>query len=238
MHPLMHSLTSLCMHLCLSFPAAWQSPLQKSSPLRRARLWRRTELFPYETCIFFTVVTALITLPRQELKAKVVDAPEILTIISTIPHLESFLNSFYACRYADFLQVSLQSRISDPSGSLTLAAGLTDLWGLCHLCSSCRGPSCLCCSSMPSMLGLTACSLCLLAAESSCAVTHHRVYPRKPLSGCLGFMQHAVHQRPSWPWGSIFRLFSTLRSAPQIVKQKAKEGLCAGVCSSHGRHQG
>lgn len=68
-------------------------------------MWRRTELFPYETCIFFTVVTALITLPRQELKAKVVDAPEILTIISTIPHLESFLNSFYSCRYADFLQV-------------------------------------------------------------------------------------------------------------------------------------
>ena len=65
----------------------------------------RTELFTYEACIFFTVVTALITLPRQELKAKVVDAPEILTIISTIPHLESFLNSFYSCRYADFLQV-------------------------------------------------------------------------------------------------------------------------------------
>ena len=36
-----------------------------------------------------------------------VDAPEILTIISTIPHLETFLNSFYSCRYADFLQVSL-----------------------------------------------------------------------------------------------------------------------------------
>ena len=68
---------------------------------------RRTELFPYETCIFFTVVTALITLPRQELKAKVVDAPEILTIISTIPHLEAFLNSFYSCKYAEFLQVGI-----------------------------------------------------------------------------------------------------------------------------------
>ena len=36
---------------------------------------------------------------------QVVDAPEILTIISSIPHLEPFLNCFYSCRYADFLQV-------------------------------------------------------------------------------------------------------------------------------------
>ena len=30
----------------------------------------RTELFPYETCIFYTVVTSLITLERKDLKAK------------------------------------------------------------------------------------------------------------------------------------------------------------------------
>ena len=38
---------------------------------------------------------------------QVVDAPEVLTIISSIPHVELLLNSFYSCRYAEFLQVSL-----------------------------------------------------------------------------------------------------------------------------------
>lgn len=66
---------------------------------------RRTELFSYETCIFYTVLTAIPTLDRVSLKAKVVDAPEILTVIDTIPNLNTFLNALYECRYADFFQV-------------------------------------------------------------------------------------------------------------------------------------
>lgn len=66
----------------------------------------RTELFSYETCIFYTVLTAIPTLDRVSLKAKVVDAPEILTVIDTIPNLNTFLNALYECRYADFFQVS------------------------------------------------------------------------------------------------------------------------------------
>lgn len=63
-----------------------------------------TELFPYETCIFYTVVTTLITLERPELKAKVIDAPEILTVIDSIPNLTPFLNCFYTCHYKGFFQ--------------------------------------------------------------------------------------------------------------------------------------
>ncbi|KAF2590826.1 hypothetical protein F2Q70_00039649 [Brassica cretica] len=37
------------------------------------------EIFPYETFIFYTVLTSIITLDRVSLKQKVVDAPEILT---------------------------------------------------------------------------------------------------------------------------------------------------------------
>ncbi len=60
---------------------------------------RSTELFSYEDCIFYTVVTAVATLPRTELKARVVDAPEILTVIDAIPHLAPFLAALYACDY-------------------------------------------------------------------------------------------------------------------------------------------
>lgn len=67
----------------------------------------RNELFPYERCIFYTVVTSLITLDRVSLKSKVVDAPEILTVIDSIPHLGSFLNSLYDCKYNTFFKVRI-----------------------------------------------------------------------------------------------------------------------------------
>lgn len=60
------------------------------------------ELFPYDTFIFYTVLTSIITLDRVSLKQKVVDAPEILTVIGKIPHLSEFLNSLYDCQYKSF----------------------------------------------------------------------------------------------------------------------------------------
>lgn len=35
------------------------------------------------------------------------DAPEILTVIDSIPHLTQYLNALYGCRYADFFAVSV-----------------------------------------------------------------------------------------------------------------------------------
>ena len=66
----------------------------------------RSELFSYETCIFYTVLTSVPTLDRVALKSKVVDAPEILTVIESIPHLSTYLNALYKCQYADFFKVS------------------------------------------------------------------------------------------------------------------------------------
>ncbi|KAK8507041.1 hypothetical protein V6N13_069835 [Hibiscus sabdariffa] len=60
------------------------------------------ELFPYETFIFYTVLTSIISLDRVSLKQKVIDAPEILTVIGKIPNLSEFLNSLYDCRYKSF----------------------------------------------------------------------------------------------------------------------------------------
>ncbi|GLT29897.1 hypothetical protein SLA2020_047310 [Shorea laevis] len=60
------------------------------------------ELFPYGTFIFYTVLTSIISLDRVSLKQKVVDAPEILTVIGKIAHLSGFLNSLYDCQYKSF----------------------------------------------------------------------------------------------------------------------------------------
>ncbi|GAB2289414.1 proteasome regulatory particle subunit [Dionaea muscipula] len=60
------------------------------------------ELFPYDTFIFYTVLTSIISLDRVSLKQKVVDAPEILAVIGKIPFLSEFLNSLYDCQYKSF----------------------------------------------------------------------------------------------------------------------------------------
>ncbi|CAI9113033.1 OLC1v1013558C1 [Oldenlandia corymbosa var. corymbosa] len=60
------------------------------------------ELFTYDTFIFYTVLTSIISLDRVSLKQKVVDAPEILAVIGKIPYLSEFLNSLYDCQYKLF----------------------------------------------------------------------------------------------------------------------------------------
>lgn len=62
-----------------------------------------TELFPYDTAIFYAAVAGAATLPRPELKAKVVDAPEVIARAAADPALASFLGDLHACRYAPFL---------------------------------------------------------------------------------------------------------------------------------------
>eukprot|EP00753_Platysulcus_tardus_P002196 PLAT11621.1.p2 GENE.PLAT11621.1~~PLAT11621.1.p2 ORF type:complete len:393 (+),score=178.52 PLAT11621.1:25-1203(+) len=60
------------------------------------------EMFSYRDFIFYTVVTNLLTLPRMELKASVIDSPEILTVIRDMPQLEKMVNALYDCHYSDF----------------------------------------------------------------------------------------------------------------------------------------
>lgn len=67
-----------------------------------------TELFTYERCIFYTVVTSIVSLNRMDLKAKVVDAPEVLTVIDALPHLGTFLNSLYDCKYSSFFKAFVE----------------------------------------------------------------------------------------------------------------------------------
>ena len=62
-----------------------------------------TELFSYRRFIFYTVVVSVVALDRVTLRAKVVDAPEILTVIADIPHAAPLLNGLYECKYAQYM---------------------------------------------------------------------------------------------------------------------------------------
>jgi len=78
------------------------------------------ELFSYEKNVFYTVITSIVCLERVALKEKVIDSPEVLTVINQIlskgtsinissssggggsSHLSDMLNSFYNSDYKTF----------------------------------------------------------------------------------------------------------------------------------------
>lgn len=62
-----------------------------------------TELFSYKKFIFYTVLTAIIALDRVTLRKQVLHAPEVLTVLSDIPHLGPLLNGLYNCKYGEYM---------------------------------------------------------------------------------------------------------------------------------------
>jgi len=61
------------------------------------------ELLDYDTFIFYTVLMCVVALDRVTIKSKVINAPEIISVIGNIPNLQILLNSFYNCNYGPFL---------------------------------------------------------------------------------------------------------------------------------------
>ncbi|KAE8900343.1 26S proteasome non-ATPase regulatory subunit 6 [Phytophthora fragariae] len=61
-----------------------------------------TELMPYNTMVFYCVITCVLSMSRVDLKKKIVDSPEILAVINEIPCLTDFLNGLYDCNYKKF----------------------------------------------------------------------------------------------------------------------------------------
>jgi 26S proteasome regulatory subunit N7 len=62
-----------------------------------------SELMTYERFVFYTIVVAMISLERPEIRKKVVDSSDVLSVIGKIPHAEQYLNSLYNCAYREFL---------------------------------------------------------------------------------------------------------------------------------------
>jgi len=71
------------------------------------------DLYDYNTFVFYAVLTSLVSLERVVLKAKVVNEPEILSVIRDIPNLRPLLFSLYECKYKEFYSslVEIDSQI-------------------------------------------------------------------------------------------------------------------------------
>lgn len=71
-----------------------------------------TELCTYEQVAQYAIICGVLTLDRVDLKAQIVDLPEILAIYSSTQSLEpliSLTNSLYTCQYNCFFQYLLDS---------------------------------------------------------------------------------------------------------------------------------
>ncbi|WPK23010.1 hypothetical protein PUMCH_000233 [Australozyma saopauloensis] len=71
-----------------------------------------TELCSYEQVAQYAIICGVLSLDRVDLKAKIVDLPEILAIYSSAKSLEpliSLTNSLYTCQYNCFFQFLLES---------------------------------------------------------------------------------------------------------------------------------
>ena len=71
-----------------------------------------TELCSYEQIAHYATVAGVLTLDRVDLKDKIIDSPEILSISSSAPDLEPLMNltnSLYTCQYNCFFQYLLES---------------------------------------------------------------------------------------------------------------------------------
>lgn len=72
-----------------------------------------TELCSYEQVAHYAIVAGILSLDRVDLKAKIIDSPEILSIYSSAKELEpliSLTNSLYTCQYNCIFSYLLETR--------------------------------------------------------------------------------------------------------------------------------
>ncbi|KAK9465316.1 26S proteasome subunit RPN7-domain-containing protein [Lipomyces arxii] len=69
------------------------------------------ELCTYEEVVQYAMLAAAVSLGRVPLKTKVIDSPEVLSLLSTAPSIESLstmTNSLYICDYASFFKALVE----------------------------------------------------------------------------------------------------------------------------------
>lgn len=67
-----------------------------------------TEVIDFEKLIFYIVLVNIIHLDRVNLKKKVINSPEILQIIETIPNLSPLVNKLYECNYNEYFKALVE----------------------------------------------------------------------------------------------------------------------------------
>lgn len=62
------------------------------------------ELMDYNTFVRYTVYMSMISLPRNELRDKIIKGSEILEVLHNNADCKEYLFSLYNCHYADFFK--------------------------------------------------------------------------------------------------------------------------------------
>ena len=62
------------------------------------------ELCSYKQFIYYSLVTSIMSLSRNDLRKKIVDNPHVISIIRELPSMQNLLNSIYNCEYSQFFR--------------------------------------------------------------------------------------------------------------------------------------
>lgn len=65
------------------------------------------EICTYNQFMFYALLTAIMTLTRNDLKKKIVTNPQVISVIRDVPDMQQLLHSIYDCEYSSFLQTLL-----------------------------------------------------------------------------------------------------------------------------------
>jgi len=66
------------------------------------------EMCTYTEFVMYTMISNLLHIPRTELKAKIIDGPEILAVVGEIPVVAKLVNALYECDYKAYLEAIVE----------------------------------------------------------------------------------------------------------------------------------
>lgn len=61
-----------------------------------------TELYSYKQFVFYTILLALSSLPRADIKKNILEQSDVLSVIDSLPHVRQYAESLYKGEYAKF----------------------------------------------------------------------------------------------------------------------------------------
>jgi 26S proteasome regulatory subunit N7 len=61
------------------------------------------ELCPYDEFLVYTALSNILSLPRPDLKTKIIDGPEVLSVSKDIPEVINLVTALYDCDYTAYL---------------------------------------------------------------------------------------------------------------------------------------
>ena len=87
----------VCLAACRDFKGATTLFLESLST------FTTYELMSYSNFVHFTCVCSVISLRRVELKEKLIDSPEVLSVIDDLPGVGKLINALHHCKYSEFM---------------------------------------------------------------------------------------------------------------------------------------